>query len=156
MELINFLRLNVPGCDGVSDRGDGTYRLDFGDVTRDATEAEILAARRSSVWEQIKTERDRRQRAQGYVAGGKRFHSDDSSRIQQLGLVMLGSNIPPDLQWKTMDGSFVTMTPALAQAVFAAAAISDIALFGFAEQLRAQANASSDPESIDITTGWPE
>ena len=39
-----------------------------------------------------------------------------------MGLVMLGDNIPAGLQWKTMDGSFVVMTPSLAQQVFAAAA----------------------------------
>ena len=123
------------------------------------TDAEIQAASipaaRAAIWERIKAERDRRIQEQGYVAGGKRFHGDTFSRTQQMGLVMLGANIPPGLQWKTMDGSFITMTTTLAQQVFAAAAASDVALFGYAEVLRAQVNAAEDPSSVDITAGWP-
>lgn len=118
-------------------------------------EAAALPAARAAIWERIKAERDRRIQEQGYVAGGKRFHGDTFSRTQQMGLVMLGANIPPGLQWKTMDGSFITMTTTLAQQVFAAAAASDIALFGHAEALRAQVNAAEDPSSVDITAGWP-
>mgnify|MGYP000747628215 CR=1 FL=1 len=113
------------------------------------------AAARERHWTAIKAERDRRIQEQGYVAGGKRFHGDTFSRTQQMGLVMLGASIPPGLQWKTMDGSFVAMTQTLAQQVFAAAAASDIALFGHAEALRAQVNAAEDPSSVDITAGWP-
>lgn len=143
-------------CIGAADNGDGTYRLDFADGTsRLATQAEIHAATSAVVWECIKAERDRRIQEQGYVAGGKRFHGDTFSRTQQMGLVMLGASIPPGLQWKTMDGSFIAMTPTLAQQIFAAAAASDIALFGHAESLRAQVNAAEDPSSVDITAGWP-
>lgn len=157
MSLLNQLTNSVSGCVGVSDNGDGTYRLDMQDGTsRQATVDEVLAAARAAIWERIKIERDRRIQQQGYVAGDKRFHGDTFSRTQQMGLVMLGAGIPPGLQWKTMDGSFVTMTQTLAQQVFAAAAASDIALFTHAETLRAQVNASSDPESVDITAGWPE
>lgn len=120
-----------------------------------AIDAAALPALRAILWELIKTERDRRIQEQGYVAGGKRFHGDTFSRTQQMGLVMLGAGIPPGLQWKTMDGSFITMTPTLAQQIFAAAAASDIALFGHAEALRAQVNAAEDPSSVDITAGWP-
>lgn len=121
----------------------------------DAIEGAALQYARSALWERIKTERDRRIQEQGYVAGGKRFHGDTFSRTQQMGLVMLGASIPPGLQWKTMDGSFIAMTPTLAQQIFAAAAASDIALFGHAEALRAQVNAAEDPSSVDITAGWP-
>ena len=123
--------------------------------TESEIEAAALPAARAALWERIKVERDRRIQEQGYVAGGKRFHGDTFSRTQQMGLVMLGASIPPGLQWKTMDGSFITMTPTLAQQVFAAAAASDIALFGHAESLRAQVNAAEDPSSVDITAGWP-
>lgn len=146
----------VPGSVCAANNGDGTYRLDLQDGTsRLATDSEVLSSVRSELWEQIKIERDRRIQEQGYVAGGKRFHGDTFSRTQQMGLVMLGAGIPPGLQWKTMDGSFITMTPTLAQQIFAAAAASDIALFGHAEALRAQVNAAEDPSSVDITAGWP-
>lgn len=110
------------------------------------------------VWEQIKAERDRRKAGGVKVKVGgvdKWFHSDDASRIQQMGLVMMGANIPANLQWKTLDGSFVTMTQAVAQSVFTAAAASDQAIFGVAEAHRVALQASADPAVYDYSTGWP-
>lgn len=123
------------------------------------TAEEIKAAK----WEVIKAERDRRK------AGGvkaqvstdalgnpiyKWFHSDADSRIQQLALVMFGASVPP-IQWKTMDGSFVGMTQTLANQIFQAAAASDQAIFGKAEEHRAAMETSADPANYDFSTGWP-
>lgn len=107
------------------------------------------------MWNAIKTERDRR-KAGGVKVGAKWFHSDDGSRIQQMGLVMMGASIPANLQWKTMDGSFITMTQALASQVFQAVAASDQAVFTAAETHRASMEASADPASYDYSTGWPK
>ena len=107
------------------------------------------------VWDGIKAERDRR-KAGGIKVGAKWFHSDDGSRIQQMGLVMMGASIPAGLQWKTMDGSFITMTQALAGNVFAAAAASDQAVFAAAETHRVAMEASADPASYDYSGGWPK
>lgn len=115
------------------------------------TEAELVA----EAWRGIKTERERR-KAGGVKVGAKWFHSDDGSRIQQMGLVMMGANLPAGLQWKTMDGSFITMTPALAQQVFIAQAASDQAIFAVAEQHRVAMEASADPASYDYSGGWPK
>ena len=107
-----------------------------------------------SHWEAIKAERDRRTQQGGYQVAGKWFHSDTFSRTQQMGLVMMGSNIPAGLQWKTMDGSFVTMTQALAGQVFAAAAASDATLFARAEQIKAAMEA--DPVNFSLSEfSWP-
>lgn len=106
-------------------------------------------------WLAIKTERERR-KAGGAKVGAKWFHSDDASRIQQLALVMMGASLPAGLQWKTMDGSFITMTPALAQQVFTGQAASDQAIFAVAEQHRVAMEASADPASYDYSTGWPK
>lgn len=110
----------------------------------------------ADIWEKIKAERDRRTEQGGYQAAGKWFHSDQKSSSQQLGLVLLGANIPANLQWKTMDGSFVTMTQTLAQQVLAAAAASDHAVFAAAETHRAAMEASADPASYDYSGGWPK
>lgn len=110
---------------------------------------------RAAAWDRIKAERDRRTQQGGYLAAGKWFHSDTFSRSQQLGLVLLGNAIPPGTQWKTMDGSFVTMTPTLAQQIFAAAAASDIAIFAAAEAHKAALEASADPAAYDWSGGWP-
>ena len=103
----------------------------------------------------IKAERDRR-KAGGVKVGAKWFHSDDGSRIQQMGLVMMGAAIPANLQWKTMDGTFITMTQTLASQVFQAVAASDQAVFTAAETHRATMEASTDPASYDYSTGWPK
>lgn len=108
----------------------------------------------SDMWIKIKSERDRR-KAGGVKVGDKWFHSDDGSRIQQMGLVMIGASIPANLQWKTMDGTFITMTQTLASQVFQAVAASDQAIFGVAEAHRVAMEASADPAAYDYLTGWP-
>ena len=122
------------------------------------TEAEMaqqqLAAIRAAIWERIKAKRDQLKDS-GVKVGAKWFHSDPDSRIQQLGLVMMGASVPP-VQWKTMDGSFVQMSQTLAGQIFSATAASDMALFSHAETLRAQVEASADPGAVNIGAGWPE
>ena len=109
---------------------------------------------KSRHWDAIRQERDRRTQTGGYQAAGKWFHSDTFSRTQQMGLVMMGADIPAGLQWKTMDGSFVTMTQALAGQVFAAAAASDAALFARAEQIKVAMEA--DPVNFVLASQtWP-
>lgn len=130
------------------------------------TNAEADAMRAPSVdqikahqWNAIKAERDRRKVGGVKVKVGttnKWFHSDDASRIQQMGLVMMGTNMPADLQWKTLDGSFVAMTPTVAGNVFAAAAASDQAIFAVAETHKVAMEASADPSTYDFSTGWPK
>ncbi len=114
-----------------------------------------LVSARAQVWGRIKAERDSR-KAGGVKVGAKWFHSDDASRIQQLALVMMGAGLPAGLQWKTMDGTFITMTPALAQQVFTGQAASDQTIFAVAEGHRVAMEASADPATYDYSTGWPK
>jgi Domain of unknown function (DUF4376) len=102
----------------------------------------------------------------------KWFHSDVISRSQQLALVedartvlSAGGNMQTpftnsytgsSLMWKTMDKSFVAMTPELALRVKAAAVKQAMALFSYSEQLQANIAQASDPNTIDIYSGWPE
>ena len=115
------------------------------------TLAEIKAAK----WEAIKAERQRRTLSGGYQAGGKWFHSDLISRGQQLGLNVLNGLVPPGIMWKTMDGSFIEMTWALAQQILAAASQSDRAIFLAAEAHKVAMEASADPANYDFSGGWP-
>lgn len=105
---------------------------------------------------EIKAERDRRIQSGGFKVGNKWFHSDTFSRTQQMGLVMLGANIPANTPWKTMDGTTVVMTQQLAQQIFAAAAASDIAIFAAAEAHRTALEACADPATYDTSVGWPK
>lgn len=106
------------------------------------------------VWPQIKAERDRR-KGLGVLADGNWYHSDTDSRIQQLGLMLMGSTMPAGIQWKTMSGGFVEMTPPLASQIFTATAELDQALFAAAEGHRAAMEAAANPADYDFSGGWP-
>ncbi|KQB59379.1 DUF4376 domain-containing protein [Acidovorax sp. SD340] len=117
-----------------------------------------IEQRRAAVWERIKAERDRRA-SMGVKVGAHWFHSDQKSRTQQLGLVLLGQSIPAGLQWKTLTFTpppvFVTMTPALAVGIVQSTAASDTAIFTAAEVHRMTMEASAAPQDYDFSTGWP-
>lgn len=107
-------------------------------------------------WQKIQTERDHRTYTGGYKVSNKWFHSDANSRSQQLALSLQGDTLPKDLQWKTMDGSFVVMTPALARQILAASTASDQAIFKAAEAHKAAMECCENPADYDFSTGWPE
>lgn len=110
---------------------------------------------RVNVWNAIKAERDARQ-ANGVKVGTNWFHSDPSSRIQQIALVIFANNLPGNIMWKTLNGTFVPMTPTLAVQIFQASAASDIAIFTVAEGHKAAMMASPTPTTYDFSEGWPE
>lgn len=57
MSVLIWITYSIPGCSGVSDNGDGTYRVDFADGTsRSATAQEILLATKATKIEQINAE----------------------------------------------------------------------------------------------------
>jgi len=111
-------------------------------------------------WQLIKAERDRRKNG-GVLVSGNWFHTDPDSRIQIMGLVILGANIPVGTNWKTMaknpDGSaiFVAMTRDLANSIFQAIADLDKVAFAKAEEHRAAMEASGTPATYDFSGGWP-
>ena len=98
------------------------------------------------------------------------FHSDADSRIQHLGLkdkardlIAAGGAMTDNLsilgqpvRWKTMDGSFATITAQLAFDIVAAAGDLDARLFAVAETHRAAMEAAPDPAAYDFSAGWPE
>lgn len=99
-------------------------------------------------WNKLKTIRDNLISNGGVKVGTKWFHSDTHSKLQQLSLVSLGASLPAGIQWKTMDGSFIEMTPTLAQQIFAAQVAQENAIFSTAETKKL--------DTSDINTGWPE
>jgi hypothetical protein len=109
----------------------------------------IRAARNAA----IRAERDRR-KFNGVLVSAKWIHTDTYSRTQWMGMVMMGASVPA-IEWTTMDGTSITTSQALAGAVFQGTATLDATLFAYAKSLIAQVDASSDPTSVDITTGWP-
>lgn len=129
-----------------------------------------FAAAREAAWNRIKTERDRRKYL-GVKVGSHWLHSDDPSRIQQLGLArkadrleasggsmdtpFSGSGPGGILAWKTIGGSFAPMTPTLAQQISEAVEALDLGVFAAAEVHRMAMEASDSPESYDFSGGWP-
>jgi hypothetical protein len=105
-------------------------------------------------WELIKEKRTK-VLDEGAEVDGKWFHSDAISKIQQLGLMIMGNNIPAGLQWKTMDGSFVTMTPTLAIQIFNSVVAREQAVFAVAEMHRAELMKSVSPSTYDFMGVWP-
>ena len=103
----------------------------------------------------IRIERDRRKSEGGYKVGAYWYHSDDTSRIQQMALVMLGVNMPNNIMWKTMSGAFILMTPTLAAQIFQAAMVSDMTIFTVAEQKKQAMLALADPRTYNHLSGWP-
>lgn len=131
-----------------------TFLLDIATDYTSTTEAYIQTLQ-ESVWTKIKAIRDEKITNGGHCVDGKWYHSDTVSRSQQTGLYLMGEGVPAGLMWKTMDGSFVEMTPVLAKKIFFAAAGQDSALFQYAESLRQQVKESNDPEQVDIVNNWP-
>lgn len=124
--------------------------------------------RRAVRWGQVKAERKRRTEG-GVLVVTHWFQTDSDSRIQFLRLdqkasAALAAGGQPtdmltvagqDIYWKTYDNGLVPMTVALAQGIALAVEVLDAMAFARGEQLRAQIEVSDNPESIDITTGWP-
>ena len=127
------------------------YPLDEITITKNYNDFKDLS------WERIKNVRD-----QNLISGvkvtidgaDKWFHTDIYSRTQWLGMVILGANLPANVNWKTMDGSFVVLTPAIVLQVFSAIQIKELTDFTNGETLKAQIYAAADPTLVDINVGW--
>ncbi len=122
--------------------------------SREDLDAWLSTYIKDNTWKLIQNERDRR-KSGGVKVGNFWFHSDDSSRIQQLGLLMMGANMPAGIMWKTLSGDFTLMTPTLAAQIFQTTAASDVTIFAYAEQQKISMMASEDPASYNFLNGWP-
>lgn len=123
--------------------------------SRATLDAWILQYVKDQMWIKIMDLRNKI-RSSGVKVGTIWIDSDDTSRIQQLALVILGSNLPANIMWKTLNGTFVEMTPTFATQLFMASVVHDQTIYGVAEYHKAAMLASADPGNYDYTTGWPE
>lgn len=109
-----------------------------------AVEAEVV----------IDLEWNLRQLHGGYPVGNHWFHSDYKSKLQQIGFLIMGEGIPR-IQWKTMSGEKVQLSPVLAQQIFEAAGLYEIQLFDHAQALKqAVTQPDFDFTTFDPTVGW--
>lgn len=161
---INYTEKGSGLHDAIAAAGHQLWQLDGTWISSDdvAVQAIIdgydpIPPAREKKWRQIQARRDALT-AGGVTVGAHKFHSDAPSRIQQLGLVMMGAGMPAGLQWKTMSGAFVAMTPTLAGQIFQATAASDAAIFAAAEAHKAAAFAlptAAQIDAYDFSAGWP-
>lgn len=127
--------------------------------SKEDLDAKLLTLRQEVMWRKIQVERDRRRLTGGYKVGPYWFHSDDTSRIQQIALTMMGASMPAGIMWKTMTNEMAPMTPTLAQQIFQTAASSDMTIFAIAEQHKRQMYELANPETYNYLTGipaWPK
>lgn len=131
------------------DYDDMLYQRVESDEAPYVTYAQRPAAERSAIrWERIKQIRDELTDEGGCFVAGKWFHTDPKSKQQQQALRMLGASLPADVWWKTMDGSFISLTPEIVADLFAAQVQREMAIFAVAEAKRL--------DSTPINEGWPD
>jgi hypothetical protein len=156
-----FSKLDTPEIRqraGVIEIPDPTPPEDYSDETYYRTEQddapyviftkkspEQLLALRVSKLKQI---RDELTESGGCLVQGKWYHTDVKSKQQQMALAMAGANLPLNLLWKTLDGSFIEMTPELATELFAAQMTREATIFGLCE--------AKQHDDTPINEGWPE
>ncbi|HFC6360798.1 TPA: DUF4376 domain-containing protein [Neisseria lactamica] len=110
----------------------------------------------AAVWEKIKQKRHENLRGGVYVESvGKWFHNTDEAR-QQYTFMRTLPQLPPDLQWKTMDGGFVNLTRALLDELSLKLLADEQQDFANAERHRVLMEQSDDPEHYDYSDGWTE
>jgi hypothetical protein len=108
------------------------------------SDEQILALRVSK----LKQIRDELTESGGCLVQDKWFHTDVKSKQQQMALTMAGQSLPANLLWKTMDGTFIEMTPAIAAELFAAQMTREATIFGLCE--------AKQGDDTPINEGWPE
>lgn len=106
--------------------------------------------------ELIKAERDRRLLVCGYEVNGQWFKSDPLSRSQQHARSLQGEDLPAGIEWETLDGADVEITPDLVRAVLAAEIASDDAISAHAKKLIEAVKNSLDPLEVNLYQGWPK
>jgi hypothetical protein len=130
---------------------------------------EYLTTIRAEMWDQIKNIRTNKILEGGVFSDSKWFSTDIVSRSQYLRLKnkadLLASSGAPgstilaannaNVLWKTMDGSFVTVTIDLINNLMNALDDREAAIFAHAEIFKSLVDISNNPASININLGWP-
>ena len=124
---------------------------------------------KTSKWEAIKKERERRMLYGGVKVEQKWFSTDLIARTQYLRLnciadELLLANQPRDtilqvngknISWKTMDNTFIDLTIDLIKKILSQLDDQEAAIFEAAELHLATLNSSLHPAQYNFLTGWP-
>lgn len=172
VQIVDPATLMAVRNDEITDLSPFQQALDQWEAARSAADAPpeppTLAERRAAAWERVKAERSRREYG-GVLVSGHWFQTDPESQIKhQSNLIdakdiLAGGGTNTDLLtiggqpvgWKTYDNGVVPLTVGLAVAIAGAIKVQTALAYARGQALYAQIMTSDDPESIDITTGWP-
>lgn len=107
-------------------------------------------------WQRIQDIRDGRIGG-GVEVDGKWYYTDGESKTRYLSLVIAGPALmPPNIEWKTMDGSKVIMSHALALRIYIKAMEMTNVIYQYGEALKYDLYQATEPAQFNITVGWPQ
>ena len=119
--------------------------------------ARLKAEQQEEVWERIKAKRYDNLRHGVYIKSvGKWFQTDDATRLQYLALALesVTGGFKKPINWKTMDNSFLMLTPELLREIMQAMHDDEQADFINAEKHKAAMLKAEHPLKYDYSDGW--
>ena len=119
--------------------------------------AKLKAEQQKEVWERIKDKRYDNLRHGVYAKSvGKWFQTDDATRLQYLALALesVTGGFKKPINWKTMDNSFLMLTPELLREIMQTMHDDEEADFINAEKHKAAMLQAENPLKYDYSDGW--
>ena len=119
--------------------------------------ARLKAEQQDEMWERIKAKRYDNLRHGVYIKSvGKWFQTDDATRLQYLALALesVTGGFKKPINWKTMDNSFLMLTPELLREIMQAMHDDEQADFANAERHKAAMLKAENPLKYDYSDGW--
>lgn len=119
--------------------------------------ARLKAEQQEEMWERIKDKRYDNLRHGVYAKSvGKWFQTDDATRLQYLALALesVTGGFKKPINWKTMDNSFLMLTPELLREIMQAMHDDEEADFINAEKHKAAMLKAEHPLEYDYSGGW--
>lgn len=119
--------------------------------------ARLKAEQQDEMWERIKAKRYDNLRHGVYIKSvGKWFQTDDATRLQYLALALesVTGGFKKPINWKTMDNSFLQLTPELLREIMQTMHDNEQADFANAEKHKAAMLKAENPLEYDYSGGW--
>ena len=119
--------------------------------------ARLKAEQQEEMWERIKDKRYDNLRHGVYAKSvGKWFQTDDATRLQYLALALesVTGGFKKPINWKTMDNSFLMLTPELLREIMQTMHDDEEADFINAEKHKAAMLKAENPLKYDYSDGW--
>jgi len=117
----------------------------------DATQA--LQRERKERWRQVKALRDDKIRNGGIFTNNQWYPSSAEAKAEMLWVKVIGANTGQRIE--LLDGSMANLTFNRVNDLLTAGAAQAAALADYADSLKVLIDASANPATVDITTGWP-